>query len=233
MGQLQQFLDADAGVPQGFDDGPSPEGVLVLAEQLDAFAASFFGDEDCVRAVLAGAAGVPPVSGPAVGSPGVLEGLADGRVAGASEQGGLVVAVLLCRVDQHGQVGQALADALVHLRCPRAVALGDAFEFAAADRAADRPWCPGRVFVYPFLDVEVERPDAAEDLQAPLAGPGDPRLPEVKASRAFQASATSDGRSRVSMPGWCCSMSAQNVPARVLVSWRKLLKSMPGRRSLR
>jgi hypothetical protein len=56
----------------------------------------------------------------------VLEGLADRRLAGCGEQRGLLVAVLLCGVDQCGQVREALADALVDFCGPGAVALGGA-----------------------------------------------------------------------------------------------------------
>src|SRR5205823_6196134 len=35
LGQLQQLLDADSGVPEGLDDGPFPERVLLRPQQID------------------------------------------------------------------------------------------------------------------------------------------------------------------------------------------------------
>jgi hypothetical protein len=79
VAELDQFLDADAGGPEHFDDRPGPERVAFFGGEVAPFAGAAVLSPDVDAAVLGGRAGQ--------GLPGSGEGIARPGVAGGVQQG--------------------------------------------------------------------------------------------------------------------------------------------------
>ncbi len=105
LGKLCQFLDADAGVPEQFDDGPRPERVFLFGGQVAAFpGVAVFGPDSRAGLFQNGAPERLAAGGELLtGRGGRCGGQAPGRVG----------AFLLRCGDQAGQGGQAFAGPLV------------------------------------------------------------------------------------------------------------------------
>ena len=171
VGQLEQFLAADAGQPQHLDRGERPERLVVLVGQVAALAR---GD----------------VLGPDVAADGLGCDGAPQRAVGVGDQLLLAGCVLRPAVavrgaapfgggaHQHRQDRQPLAGPLVHAGLAVLAFLGAA-DLGVADRARCRPpGPPGRVVDGPVCDVEVEGAYPQQFLLGVEAGAADlDRLP--------------------------------------------------------
>ena len=163
MGQLGQFLDPDAGVPQYLDHCPGPEPAVFFEGQVPALAgrrvlgpdpAGCLGLHHCPAQRLA--VGGERRSGSGAGRG--LQPLSCGGALGVGPGG------------QGRQDRQPFTGPLIH----PGLALGSVFlvgGLAGADGAAHRMRAPaGRVIIGPFGDVEVERPDRGQHAAAVQPG---------------------------------------------------------------
>jgi hypothetical protein len=176
MGDLQQFFDADAGVPQHLDCGPGPERPVLFGGQVAALAAG--------RVIGPGSRGAGTCDSRAdQGLAGGSEGLAGFGQPGRPQQfrGGLAVRVH--GGDQDRQDRQPFTGPRVdpRLALPGGLALADLLR---ADRTRDDPPGPAcRVVDCPLGQIQVEGPDRCQalpvtdplsgDLRLPAAGGGD------------------------------------------------------------
>ncbi|WP_438453063.1 hypothetical protein [Streptomyces asiaticus] len=116
MGQLGQFLSADAGVAEGFDGCPGPEGVVFYDALVDpAAGAADLLDVNVLGPVVQAAGDLVDLRQDAqVAGAFVLEDLFEGGGAGGFQQRGRFASDALGGLHQNRQVVQAFTDALVH-----------------------------------------------------------------------------------------------------------------------
>src|SRR6266851_6007927 len=161
MGELGQFLDADAAVAQYSYCRPGPERLVFFAGEVAAPA-------------IAGVLG-PYAGGPGAGSDRPPEGLPargehftrSGGTGGGEPAGGSF-SLFVHRGDKVGKDGHAFAGPLIHARftAGRFFAVRD---LPGPDRAGHRPRSPpGRVVSSPLGDVEVEGPDRGQAVRGAL-----------------------------------------------------------------
>lgn len=113
---LRKSWGVYSGVPQGFDDRPGPEGVVLHQALVDAAAGGADrADEDVRRAVVQPAGDLVDLEQfPRVARSAVLEDLVErGGASGIEESCGLTVDSFCC-LDQPGEVGETVAYPLVH-----------------------------------------------------------------------------------------------------------------------
>lgn len=107
LGELQQLLDADAGVAQGLDDGPLPERRLLGANHVDDLAGRLSSDAKARAAVEARQALIPFVPQAAVDAAIDRDELVGPRIPGEAEQLTHVRVVVLHVGDEQRQQGLA------------------------------------------------------------------------------------------------------------------------------
>ncbi|MFE1929822.1 hypothetical protein ACFW95_05500 [Streptomyces sp. NPDC059474] len=168
MGQFGEFFGSDAGVPQGLDDGPGPEGVVLDDALVDAPpGAADFLDVDVRRTVVEAAAHlVDRGQHPQVVPSGMLEDLVERGAPGRVQQRGGFTAYSFRGLDEDRQVRQPFPNPLVHPRGGLLDHLVVAGAVAPGDRAGDGPLGPEQLLVCPFLDVKVEAADAHHHVDA-------------------------------------------------------------------
>ncbi|MFI0088089.1 hypothetical protein [Streptomyces bobili] len=108
MGQFDEFFGPDASVPQGFDDRPGPEGVVLDDALVDppAGAADFL-DEDVRRTVIESAGHLVALGQHSqVALPVVLEDLVERSAPGRLQQHDGLAAYSFRSLDEHRQVRQ-------------------------------------------------------------------------------------------------------------------------------
>lgn len=165
VGDFEEFFEADAGVAQRFDYRPRPERVVLVLGDVALAAGSLPLQQDGVPARVACGL-LDLVSGkPAVVDTGMFEGVVGLGFCCDGEEFGCVAAVLLGCFDDLVQVWKPFADPLVHGGDAALLQLDHPVGVTPANRAWNRPWCPGRVVERPFLDVEVERAHPHQDGQ--------------------------------------------------------------------
>ena len=158
VGELEQLLGPDAGMAENFDDRPCPERVVFLEVEVPLFAARGITCPD------ASGRGVRP-DGPDQGLPGGGELLAGLRRPGGGEQRRGVMAPLGGGAGQDGQHGQPLPGPGVHPGFAAAHELPPGQVFWP-DRPGRHPRAPpGGIFQGPFGQVQVEGPDAGQDVE--------------------------------------------------------------------
>lgn len=173
MSQLRQFLDAAAGVPEGFHDRPFPERPVLFGGDVERASVGLVDDprRHCplgLRPVL-----VVPAVGAPVAAAVVSELLAGRGLPRRGEKAFKITVVLVDVLGEHRQERLALTGPVGHALHDTATAAAAAAEFAITDRAGHRParppfWLGDR----PALKVKVEGAD--RQLQGVEVLPGPP-----------------------------------------------------------
>jgi hypothetical protein len=165
VGDLEHFLDPDAGVAEHLDAGPRPERLVGFqGEVAPGPAAIGGGGVDHAGSAGAACGGVGSQSGTAQGEAVGGEGVTGWGAGRGGEQRRCLTATGVGGVDQLGQQGCQFADPLVHPRLAVLGHLGHPGHVAGVDRGRRRPRSPPtRLLQSPVAEVGVEGTDGHQD----------------------------------------------------------------------
>ena len=162
VGKFQHLLVPDSGVPQGLDDRPGPERLILGAFDVHMSGGVAVFDPNTAGATLVTGTGVGGDLDPSVADTVECELLPNSHAGRRGQQLRHPRRVLLDTGDEIGQQRRQGSGALVHPGTPLTLVFHAATDVLVADRAAEHPGRPGGVLGRPVRYVEVERADGEE-----------------------------------------------------------------------